>query len=102
MEEKQEIKEHCRKLFMTFIWVIMVQFASWMSMLDKGMARKEAQRAKRERMSVNMKGQQRRKRNIYKEKVSERDVRPPRCPAPHCSKMIWFLVGPLPASCLVL
>lgn len=37
---------------MTFIWVIMVQFASWMSMLDKGMAKKEAQRAKRERMSV--------------------------------------------------
>lgn len=46
--------------------------------------------------------QQRRKRKTYKERMSKRDARPPRCPAPHCSKKDWCLVGPLPASGLIL
>lgn len=44
------MKEHCRKLFMTFIWVIMAQLASWTGVLDEGMAKKEAWSAREERM----------------------------------------------------
>lgn len=70
------------------------------------MAKKEAWRAREERMKRKQRKsvkerrsneQQRRKRKTYKERMSERDARPPRCPAPHCSKTDlvsgWFIAS---------
>lgn len=31
--------DHCRKLFITFIWVIMAPFSRWIRLVDKGMAK---------------------------------------------------------------
>lgn len=36
------MKEHSRKLFMTFIWVIIVRLTSWIGIHVKAMAEREA------------------------------------------------------------
>lgn len=88
------MKEHCRKLFMIFIYVIMVQFASWMSMPDKRIDTKRHREQKQRETGESAVAWK--KDRAEEEK---RDVGPPTRLAPPCSKKNYFPVGLLPALC---
>lgn len=73
------MKEHCRKLFITYLGYSGA-VCCWICMLDKGMAEKEPWRATAEGMERKQhksvkggrgNGQQRTKRNTYKERMRE-------------------------------
>lgn len=70
--------EHHRKLFTTFIWIVMVHVAHWISLLDKGMFKIEEYGENGERINTKQCKRIREgwRRSTYK--VSERDARPPR------------------------
>lgn len=83
---------------MIFIYVIMVQFGSWMSMSDKRIDTKR-HREQNERETGESavawkkdRAEEEEKIHTYKER-SERDVGPPTRLAPHCSKKNYFPVG---------
>ncbi len=65
---------------------------------EEGIKRKQCKSVKDKRSNE----QQRGKRNTYKERMSERDGRPPRCPALHNTETDRFAAGLLPALGLIL